>query len=98
MANRTVLLIGFLVLVIVILVSVVVFSFWIKPTFSGYVVQKQVDAQSLVYQDILNQVQQNGFFQMRAGNQTLLLAPFNPQQGQQTQQAQPAQQIQQPTQ
>ena len=61
-------------------------------------VQKQVDAQSLVYQDILNQVQQNGFFQMRAGNQTLLLAPFNPQQGQQTQQAQPAQQIQQPTQ
>lgn len=89
MANRMVLLIGFLVLVIVILVAVVVFSFWIKPTFDGYVVQKQVDAQALVYQDIINQVQQNGFFQMRAGNQTLLLAPFNPQQGQQ-----PVQQIQ----
>lgn len=89
MANRMALLIGFLVLVIVILVAVVVFSFWIKPTFDGYVVQKQVDAQALVYQDIINQIQQNGFFQMRAGNQTLLLAPFNPQQGQQ-----PVQQIQ----
>ena len=89
MENKTGLLVGFLILVIVILIAVVVFSFWVKPAFNGYVVQKQVDAQALVYQDIVNQVQQNGFFQMRVGNQTLLLAPFNPQQEQQ-----PAQQVQ----
>ncbi len=88
MANRTALLIGFLVLVIVILVAVVIFSFWIKPTFNGYVVQKQIDAQGLVFANIISQVQQQGFVQIQVGNQTLLLAPFNPQ----------AQQAQQPTQ
>ena len=92
MENRTGLLVGFLVLVIVVLLGFVLFAFWVKPTFDGYVVEKQVDAQTFVYQDILNQVQQNGFFQMNVGNQTLLLAPFNPQ-GQQ-----PAQQVQQPIQ
>ena len=79
MANRTGVLITVLVLVIVVLAGVVLFSLWVKPTIDGYVVEKQVDAQALVYQDIVNQVQQNGFFQMRVGNQTLLLAPFNPQ-------------------
>ena len=84
MANRMALLIGFLVLVIVILVTVVVFSFWIKPTFDGYVVQKQVDAQNIVLanfiQNIVAQLDQNGFVQIPVGNQTLFLARFNPQQ------------------
>lgn len=88
MANRTGVLITVLVLVIVVLAGVVLFSLWVKPTIDGYIVEKQVDAQTLVYQDILDQVQQNGFFQMRVGNQTLLLAPFNPQGQQQVQQAQ----------
>ena len=88
MANRTNVLITILVLVIVVLLAVVLFSFLVKPKFDGYVVGKQIDAQTIVYQDILDQVQRNGFFQMRVGNQTLLLAPFAPQ-GQQ-----PAQQIQ----
>lgn len=88
MANRTGVLITVLVLVIVVLAGVVLFSLWVKPTIDGYVVEKQVDAQALVYQDIVNQVQQNGFFQMRVGNQTLVLV----------QAQQPAQQAQAPVQ
>lgn len=88
MANRTGVLITVLVLVIVVLAGVVLFSLWVKPTIDGYVVEKQVDAQALVYQDIVNQVQQNGFFQMRVGNQTLILV----------QAQQPAQQDQAPVQ
>lgn len=88
MANRTGVLITVLVLVIVVLAGVVLFSLWVKPTIDRYVVEKQVDAQALVYQDIVNQVQQNGFFQMRVGNQTLVLV----------QAQQPAQQAQAPVQ
>lgn len=97
MANRTSLLIGFLVLVIAILVIVVLIAFWIKPTFDSYVVQKQVDAQNVVLSNIVSQVQQNGVVQIPIGNQSLFLVPFNPQQGQQQAQ-QIEQQVEQPAQ
>ena len=85
MVNKMALLVGFLTLVILILVTVVVFSFWVKPAFNGYVVKKQVEAQNLILSNIVLQVQQNGIVQIPVGNQTLLLAPFNPQQAQQVQ-------------
>ena len=94
MANRTALLIGFLVLVIVILVVVVVFSFWIKPTFDEYAVEKQNEGFRVAISSIVSQVKQNGFIQLLDGNETMILVQAQPP----TQQAQPTQQIQQPIQ
>ena len=55
MESKTGLLIGFLVLVIVILLGFVLFAFWVKPTFDGYVVDKQIVAQSVVLENIVTQ-------------------------------------------
>ena len=82
--------VGFLILVIVILVAVVVFAFWVKPAFNGYVVQKQVDAQNLILANIASTVLQNGFVQIPVGNQTMILVQAQPVQ----QEQQPEQQIQ----
>lgn len=88
MENRTGLLVGFLVLVIVILLGFVLFAFWIKPTFDGYVVEKRTEGYQIATNDIVSTVLQNGFVQIPIGNQTIILI----------QAQQPAQQVQQPVQ
>lgn len=89
MANRTGVLITVLVLVIVVLAGVVLFSLWVKPTFDGYVVDKQVDAQGFVFTALAQQSQQNnGIIQIPVGNQTWFFVRFNPQAQQPAQQAQ----------
>ena len=81
MADRTNMLITILVLVIVILGGILIFTFMVRPAFSGYVVDKQVEAQNILLTNIVAQATQNGFVQIPIdGNQTLFLAPFNPQQ------------------
>ena len=80
MANRTNVIMTILVLVVVVLAGILVFAFLIKPSFNGYVVDKQIEAQNILLANIVVQVQQNGFVQLPVGNQTLFLAPFDPQQ------------------
>jgi hypothetical protein len=82
MANRTNILITILVLVVVILAGVVIFTFLIRPSFNGYIIDKQIEAQNVLLANIVLQVQQTGFVQIPVGNQSLFLAPFNPQQTQ----------------
>lgn len=80
MADRTNVLITILVLVIVILAGVLIFTFMVRPAFNGYIVDKQVEAQNILLTNIVAQATQNGFVQIPIdGNQTLFLAPFNPQ-------------------
>ena len=95
MANRMALLVGFLVSVILILVVVVVFSFWVKPTFDGYVIEKQVDAQNLILNNIIVQAARCQQVSLPFGNQTINLIAVECLQ--QTVQQQ-VQQIQQPAQ
>lgn len=76
------LLIGFLVLVIVILLGVVLFAFWAKPTFDSYVVEKRTEGYDIALNSIASTVLQNGFVQIPMGNQTMILVPAQ-QQGQQ---------------
>ena len=83
MANRTNVLIAILVLVIVVLAGIMVYAFVIKPTYAGYVTEKQIEGESICVAKILTQLQQNGFVQIPLGNQTLYLAPFVPGQQQQ---------------
>ena len=90
MENKTGLLVGFLVLVIVILLGFVLFAFWVKPTFDGYVVEKRTEGYDIALNSIASTVLQNGFVQIPVGNQTMVLV-LAQQQGQQ-----PAQQVQAP--
>lgn len=80
MANRTNVLITILILVVVILAGVLIFTFMVKPSFDGYVIEKRTEGYQIAVGDIVFQVQQNGFVQIPVGNQTLFLAPFDPQQ------------------
>ena len=91
MADKKSVLITVLVLIVVILIAVMVYAFAIKPAISGYTIQKQTEGVQIAVNTILASVQQNGFVAIPVGNQTLYLAPFNPQQqGQQPTEA-PAQ-------
>jgi Tfp pilus assembly protein PilE len=79
MVKRTGLVIVILLVVILVLVGVMIFSFFVRPSYTGYVVDKQIEAQNILLANIVMQVQQNGFVQIPVGNQTLYLVPFNPQ-------------------
>jgi multisubunit Na+/H+ antiporter MnhB subunit len=67
-----------LVLVIVLLLGVILYSFFIKPKVNAYVVSKQTEAQDVVVNYILTQVQQQGFVQINdfRNNQTITLVPY----------------------
>jgi len=90
--NKSNIVMTIMVLVIVVLAAIVLYTLVVKPKLSGYVVQKQTEGVQIAVNSILLQVQQNGFVQIPLNeNQTLYLAPFDPQALQQQQQAQPAQ-------
>ncbi|MEK6847778.1 MAG: hypothetical protein AABX50_01475 [Nanoarchaeota archaeon] len=83
MANKNIL-IAILVLVIVILAGVVVYAFVLRPAYTGYVVDRQVEGYNVCVSNFISQLQQNGFVQIDLGNQSIYLAPIVPEQ--QTQQ------------
>ena len=96
MANRTKILIVFLVLVIVVLAGVMVFTFLVKPKVTGYVVEKQTEGVVIAVNSILVQIQQQGFAQIPIDAEghyaILVLAPNQPGlPAQQTQESPPAQ-------
>jgi len=83
MTNKKTWLIGFLVLVIVVLSGFMVYAFVITPALTGYVIDRQNEGVQIAVNQIVAQVQQNGFVQIPLGeDQTLFLAPFDPQQAQ----------------
>lgn len=85
--SRTGLIIGILLLVIGLLVMFLVYAFVVRPQITGYVIDRQIEAQSILISNIITQVQQQGFVQIPINNnQSIFLAPFNPQQEQQQQQ------------
>ncbi len=67
MANKTNILMVFLVLVIVVLAAIVLYAFVVAPAFSGYVVDKQTEGAVITINQILTQVQQNGFVEIPIG-------------------------------
>lgn len=73
-----------LVAIIVILLLVLIYAFLLKPQFNGYVIQKQIDAQNLVLNALLTQLQQKGYVQISdpQGN-SIILAPVQQQPPQQ---------------
>ena len=82
MADKRKVLITILIAVIVVMAAILVYIFLIRPNITGYVFDKQIEAQNILLANILTQIQQNGFVQIPVGNGTLFLAPFNPQQQQ----------------
>jgi len=78
-----------LILIVVILVGVIAFTFWLKPTYEGFILGKQqeaynlgvVDSQKAILTGIKSNVAQFGYVQITfEDNQILYLAPFNPNQ------------------
>lgn len=69
-----------LVGVVVVLVLVMAYFFLIRPLTTNYILEKQTEAQIATYnfmiQDMVTQIQQNGFYQVPVGNQTLVLVPY----------------------
>ncbi|MDD5700064.1 MAG: hypothetical protein PHH00_02635 [Candidatus Nanoarchaeia archaeon] len=62
-----------LVGVIIALVLLVAYAFIVKPSINGFAVKLQNDAFAYTLNAIVSQVQQNGYVQIPAGNQTLTL-------------------------
>lgn len=83
MANRQKALMWGMFVIILILAAIVVYAFVVGPAVTGYTTDRQVEGYQIALSNIVQQVQQNGFVQIPVGNQTLYLAPFNPQQAQQ---------------
>jgi type II secretory pathway component PulM len=69
------LVIKILIAVVVVLVLVMLYFFVVQPSVDRYVFNKQIEAQSYVFADMVNQLQNQGFYQVQLGNQTLVLIP-----------------------
>lgn len=84
MADKKKILITVLIAVIIVLIGIILYAFVIRPGITGFVVQKQTEGYNycleMVTQNILTQIQQNGFVQFPVGNQTLILVPAQTQQ------------------
>ena len=71
--NRGNLMVGILVAVIVVLLIIVLYGFVVKPKINGFVVNKQIEAQEMVFAGILNQVYTQGGIEIHYGNQSMIL-------------------------
>ena len=78
--DKTGVVIGILVLLVIVLAGAVAYAFLVKPAVTGYVVNAQNQGIQYTIGTIVSQIQQQGYAQLPVGNQTLYLAPFNPQQ------------------
>lgn len=67
-----------LVLLVIVLSIMVAYAFVINPILTGYVIEKQVEAQNIILNQIILQIQQNGFVEFPVGNDSLILVPYQP--------------------
>jgi len=79
--SRSGLVIIILIIIVLILLGIILYSFVIKPSISGYVLNKQIEAKDATLNTILLQIQQQGYAQIsdNQGN-TIILVPYNVQQ------------------
>ncbi|MEK6873225.1 MAG: hypothetical protein AABW91_00080 [Nanoarchaeota archaeon] len=68
--------------VIVVLALVLLYVLLIGPKIQGYVVQRQIDAQQVAVQTIVQVVNQQGYVVLGQGNDSIILVKYNPEQGQ----------------
>ena len=80
-----------LVAVIAVLILFIAFFFVVRPQFSKMAYNNQVEGANFVYMDILNKVQENGYYAIPVGNETLVLVPYVPEEGTTQQLSNPAQ-------
>lgn len=74
-------LVALMAIIIIVLAIVVVYSFAIRPSFNGYVVEKQNEARDVLLNALLSQLYQNGYIQIPLSNdEVLTLVPYQPQQ------------------
>ena len=67
---------------IVVLALALIYVLLIEPKIQGYVVQKQVNAQEVTVQAIVQIVNQQGYVVLGQGNDSVVLVKSNPEQGQ----------------
>lgn len=65
-------LVAIMAIVIVALAAVVVYSTALRPAFNGYVVERQNEAQYMVVNALLSQLQQNGYIQIPLDEENVL--------------------------
>lgn len=78
-SKKTKLTIVILSSLVVLLLLVIAFFFVVQPQVNKFAYNKQIEGANIVYMDILQKVQANGYYSMPVGNQTLVLVPYVPQ-------------------
>ncbi len=68
--------------IIVVLVLALVYLLFVGPGITGYVVDKQVQAQQVVVEAIIQQVNAQGYVQLSNGNESVVLVEYVPPQEQ----------------
>ena len=71
-----------LIAIIIILLGIVTYIVFVKPSLNGYIVNKQLEAKDIVLNSLLMQIQQRGYAEIVFGNQSLILVPYQGQTGQ----------------
>ena len=74
--NRGNLIVGILVAIIILLLIIVLYGFIVKPRINGFVVDKQIEAQEIIIAGILNQVDTQGYVELRYYNESIILVPY----------------------
>ncbi|MFA5953150.1 MAG: hypothetical protein WC812_01015 [Candidatus Pacearchaeota archaeon] len=69
------LIIAILAIVVIVLVLVLLYFFVVKPSINNYIITKQIEAQSYIFADMVNQLQTKGYYQVTLGNSTIVLVP-----------------------
>ncbi len=66
-----------LIFVVVVLLGFILYTFALKPQINGYVINKQVEAQTILLSNLIQQIQQYGYVQIPVGeDQVLTLVPY----------------------
>ncbi len=77
--NKSGLIIMILVIIVVLLLAIVAYALLIKPGFDKYIFEKQREMYNQGVSDTItfmfSEIQQKGYTQIFANNQTLILAP-----------------------
>jgi len=76
---RTLLTVSVLMIIILLIIASILLSvFVLKPQFNAYVVQKQIQASDATINALLLQIQQQGYTTIQVGDQQIILAPVQP--------------------
>lgn len=68
-----------MLVVILVLLLFIGYVFLVKPAVTGYAVDRQNEGYQFFYGQLITQLQQTGYVQLPVGNQTIILAPVQPQ-------------------